>query len=131
MDILNGVVKYQGAAVFQLSSQRDSIHPGKFQQHFLADLPQISGDDPVEFLRAGFQIFKMAADGGIGCRSHGCTHVVGVPDAKVCNRTDGAGCDPGAFALAANQRGAGTGDGPLGCGSALPAIPQGKTVLPL
>ena len=73
----------------------------------------------------------MASDGGIGCRSHGGTHVVGVPDAKVCNRADGAGSDPGAFALAANKCGSGTGDGPLGCGSALPAVTQGKTVLPL
>lgn len=66
VDILGGVVKYHGAAVRQLAPQGQAVPAGKLQEHFLADLAEISGDDEVKVLRAGVKVHKMAADGGEG-----------------------------------------------------------------
>ena len=64
MDILDVVVKDGGAAVHELAAQRQTLQPGKLQQSLHAHLPQIPGDDPVEVLRAGAQVFKVSLDGG-------------------------------------------------------------------
>ena len=66
VDVLFVVVENQGSAVRQLPAQRDPVPPGKLQKQFLAQLPQIAGDDEVKVLGGGFHVVKMGFDGGIG-----------------------------------------------------------------
>ena len=73
----------------------------------------------------------MGFDGGIGGGSHGRAHVVCILDAKVGNGADGTAGDSGAMAVTAHKCSPGTGNRPLGGGSPLPAVTQGKAVLPL
>ena len=51
------------------------------------------------------KVFKMGADGSIGCRCHCSTHVVCVLDAKICDRANRTCFYSGSKSFAADQRG--------------------------
>ena len=72
MDVLYRIVEDQRAAVGQLSTQGKMIPFPQFQQGFLADLPQVTGDDQVEIFRFPVQILHMGLYGfkgsGGGCQ---------------------------------------------------------------
>ena len=65
MNVLLCIVKYKRAAVRQLAAQGYAVPTGKLQEHFLAQLAKVSGDDEVKVLRPCFQILKMSPDGGL------------------------------------------------------------------
>lgn len=66
VDVLLVVVEDHRSAVRQLPAQRDAVPTGKLQEHFLAQLPKVAGDDEVKILRGGLHVVKMGFDGGIG-----------------------------------------------------------------
>lgn len=66
MDVLFVVVENQCPAVRQLPAQGDAVPPGKLQEHFLAQLSQITGDDQVKVFGGGLHVVKVSLDGGIG-----------------------------------------------------------------
>lgn len=66
--ILGGIVENQGTAVRKFSAQRNAILPGKFQKHFLSQLPEVTGDDQIKILWLRIQILKMGFYGGVGSR---------------------------------------------------------------
>ena len=59
MDILCLVVEYGGSAVHEFTAQGQPFQPGQLQQSVHAHLTQVTGDNPVEVLRAGVQIGKI------------------------------------------------------------------------
>ena len=119
------------SAVFQLSPQVQAILTGNIQQDFFAHLTQVTGDDQIKILRTVVEVLQMGTDGLVCGWRHGGTHIIGVLDPEIGNGSDGAGFDDRACSFGADQSGAGAGDRPLGGGSSLPTIPQGKAVLPL
>ena len=68
MHILGQIVEYQRAAIGDLAAKGQAVPAGKLQQRFLAQLPQVTGDDQIEILRASAQILKVGPDGGISRR---------------------------------------------------------------
>ena len=73
----------------------------------------------------------MGPNGAVGGPGHGRAHIVGVCDALVLHRTDGGGAQNGALPASGDQHPSSPGDGPLGSGSPLSPVGQGKAVLPL
>ena len=68
MDILGGVVKHQGPAVRDFTTEINPLPFSQLQQQFLTQLPQIPGDNQVKILRGGVKILQMGPDGGKGGR---------------------------------------------------------------
>lgn len=70
MDILNGVVKYQCAAIRQPATKIQLVSFAQFQQDFLTDLSQIPCDDQVKILRLSAQIVHVGLYGLECSRGH-------------------------------------------------------------
>ena len=130
VDILGGVVENQRAAICQFSAQQQPMAPAHFQQEFLAQLSQVTGNDQVEIFRNPVQILHVSPDGLKCSRCHSSPHIAGICNAKIRHGADGAAFYSGPCTRGTDQCSAGSGDSPLGGGGALPAITEGEPVLP-
>ena len=92
-------------------------------------MPKISRDDEVEVIRGPVQVLHVGPDGLKSRRCHGGTHVIGVFNAQIRDGADSTTLDPRSGTGGADKRRTGTGDGPLGSGSSLTAVPQRKPIL--
>ena len=95
MDILVQIVKDKGSAVCQFSAQIQMVSFSQFQQNVFSQLAQIACDDQIIIQRGPVQIIQMGSYGFKGSGGHGGTHVVGIFDPKIHNRTGSAAFDPG------------------------------------
>ena len=95
MDILVQIVKDKGSAVCQFSAQIQMVSFSQFQQNVFSQLAQIACDDQIIIQRGPVQIIQMGSYGFKGSGGHGGTHVVGIFDPEIHNRTGSAAFDPG------------------------------------
>ena len=102
MDVLYRIVEYQRAAVGQFAAQGQMIPFSQFQQSFLADLPQVTGDNQIKVLRAYLQILKMGTYGIVSGRRHSAPHIIGIFYTQIGNRANGTSCNFGAYTAIAD-----------------------------